>query len=295
MATTQSTSFPTPRPPHAQAYNTPPNSQGYQQQFPHQLPQQLLQQFPPQHPPQFPPMDPSQSPANLSPTSPSNTFNLPLANRQLRASKSPMYVPAALRPTERQHRPSPLTPPRSVHGSTDSLDNSDPHRPISRRSTTDNMTKATLGKVSEDEPPPTPIPIEDLPNVTGLPTREHWKPDANASICDAPVCQKRFGLWERRHHCRHCGNVFCGEHSGRQIPLDQDAEFHPKGAHCRACGHCWSAYANWVEERRERADSGESTVASTPAKATGRGGKSPEGQKPSIAQSLTRDWNWSTF
>ncbi len=287
MATTQPTSFPTPRP-HAQAYVTPPNSQGY--------PPHIFPQFPQQHPP-FPPMDPSQSPANLSPTSPSHVFQLPLANRQMRPPKSPMYVPAALRPTERL-RPSPLTPPRSVHGSTDSLDNADPNRPISRRSTTaDSKRKGALGKVSEDEPSAPPIPTDDLPAVTGLPDRSHWKLDSIAPICDAPVCQKRFGLWERRHHCRHCGNVYCGEHSGWQVPLDQDANYHPSGAQSRVCGHCWGQYDQWLEERRQKAESGELTMASTPVKAVAGRGKGVEGsdKRGSIAQSLTRDWNWSTF
>lgn len=286
MATTQPASFSNPRL-QAQVYNTPPNSQGHPQNFPPQFSQQY---------PQYPPMDPSQSPSNLSPTSPSNAFQLPLANRQMRPPKSPMYIPAALRPTERS-RPAPLTPPRSVHGSTDSLDNAAPNRPLSRRSTTDSKSKGALGKLSEDEPPSPQIPIDDLPTVTAPPSRSHWKPDSNASICDAPVCQKRFGLFERRHHCRHCGNIYCGAHSSWQIPLDQDANYHPKGAQFRACGHCWGQYGKWVEERRERAESGETVITSSPVKAVEGRGKGVEGQdrKSSIAQSLTRDWNWSTF
>ena len=55
-----------------------------------------------------------------------------------------------------------------------------------------------------------------------------------------------------------------------------------------------------MEERREMAqaegeeDGGE--VARTSSKPINKGNaKSPEGHKGSIAQSLTRDWNWSTF
>ena len=293
MATTQPTTFPIPGT-HAQAYTTPPNSQPY----PQQIPQQYLQQFPQQYPAQHPPMNPSgQHSTNPSPTFTSNVFDLPLANRQSRQPKSPMYVPAALRPTERQYRSTPLTPPRSVHGSTDSLDNkADANRPISRRST-DSKKKGILGKVRETEAPPTDVPTDDLPAVTGPPTRSHWKLDVNASICDAPVCQKRFGLWERRHHCRHCGNVFCGEHSEWQIPLDQEADFHPDGALVRSCGHCWGQYGQWAEDRRERRERGEEPEITTPVKAVlpkSGSGKVSEG-RGSLAQSLTRDWNWSTF
>ena len=294
MATTEPTNFPSPRQ-LPEAYTTPPNSQPSPQQFSQQLPHQYPQQYPPQHSPMGPP---SQMPPNASPTSPSTAFDLPLASRQQRQPKSPMYIPAALRPTERQHHPSPLTPPRSVHGSTDSLDNkADANRPISRRSTGSRKI-SILGNRLEDEPTPITIPTEDLPTVTGPPKRSHWKLDVNATICDAPVCQKHFGLWERRHHCRHCGDVFCGEHSQWQIPLDQNADFHPEGALVRACGHCWARYGKWVDERRERAERGEEQVESSlPVRAVlpkGGSGKAQEG-RGSIAQSLTRDWNWSTF
>lgn len=92
--------------------------------------------------------------------------------------------------------------------------------------------------------------------------------------------------------------MFCGEHSGWQIPLDQDAEFHPEGAQVRVCGHCWGQFERWVDERRERAARGdEEEDRTTPVKAVlpkGGSGKVQEG-RGSIAQSLTRDWNWSTF
>ena len=309
MATTQTTHFPATHP--AQAYTTPPNSQGYQP-YPPQLP--YLQQ-PQQYPPQFPPMESSSTPTptpptNISPTSPSAFTNanpsLPLANRQLRHPKSPMYIPAALRPTERPHRASPLTPPRSVHGSTDSLAAEDrpAARPLSRRST-DHLKKAAgtntladltegtpdLNAEAEEEPA---IPTSDLPAVTDPPTRSHWKPDSNAPICDAPVCAKHFSLFERRHHCRHCGNIFCAEHSSWTIPLDQDANFHPKGAVCKGCGHCWGEYNRWIDERAQgNFGGGISRTESTPIQA-----KKPAqagGQRNSIAQSLSRDWNWSTF
>lgn len=305
MATTQPTSFPTIQPTHA--YTTPPNSQGYQ---PYPPPNAYPPQFPPhqylphQYPPQYLQMDPSSSttptptpPSTISPTSPSALTSLPLANRQHRTPKSPMYIPAALRPTERQHRPSPLTPPRSVHGSTDSLEaEGHPARPLSRRST-DKTKKPLLSEVSESAPEQEeepPIPTHDLPPVTDLPTRSHWKPDRNAVVCDAPVCQKRFGIWERRHHCRHCGNIFCNEHSSWQVPLDQDAEFHPKGAQCRGCGHCWGEYNRWIDERAQGIFGGP-VLRRTESKPIENAPK-PQGQRHSIAQSLTRgDWNWSTF
>lgn len=283
MATSQP--FPMAGP--TQAYTTPPNSQPGTQTF---------------APPQYSPLHASS--ANQSPTAQSapNFPNLPLATRALRSPKSPMFIPAALRPTERPTdrtpRASPLTPPRSVHGSTDSLVNHTAGRPVSRRSTTDSRKQKSRAFTSmpEDEQNVTQE-YNDLCSVTGPPTRDHWKSDTNAPICDHPICHKSFGLFERRHHCRHCGNVFCNEHSARQIPLDQDANFNPKGATWRACEHCWDQFDLWkIERSSNRSDEGgRAETPHTPIKLIGREGKSPEGQKGAVASSVTRDYNWSTF
>lgn len=239
----------------------------------------------------------SGTPTDVSPTSPRShnmLSNVPLATKQLRPPKSPMYIPAVLRPTERP-RPGPLTPPRSVHGSWDSLEEAE--RPASRRSTVDNRTRG-LGRVVEDEV----ATDENWAKVTGLPTRKHWKPDANASICDAPICPKSFNLFERRHHCRHCGHIFCNTHSHYTIPLDEDAEFHPDGFESRACKHCWDQYCRWRMARRSRSNSVMSAATptmSTPVTRAGRAEGSPTAEtatrQGSISSSVPQNWNWSTF
>lgn len=266
-----------------QAYTTSPDSQLNLYGAPHTSPPSSI----------------SPTPTNISPTSPRTPAllpNLPLATRQLRPLKTPMYVPAVLRPTERPSRPTPLTPPRSMHGSTDSLDGVSTFRPPSRQPTSDAVTEDTE-RPTEGES----MPEEDLGNVTGAPTRDHWKPDANAVICDAPMCYRSFNLFERRHHCRHCGHVFCNTHSHYVVPLDQDAEFHPNGIESRACKHCWERYRSWKAHRSSRTNSissGIIGVSSSPAIGIGRGPgsrTSSDGPKTPAAASIPRDWNWSTF
>ncbi len=34
-----------------------------------------------------------------------------------------------------------------------------------------------------------------------------WEGDASATACRA--CARAFGLFLRRHHCRHCGTLVC--------------------------------------------------------------------------------------
>jgi len=111
------------------------------------------------------------TPNNASPTSPRTTLpsHLPAHTRQLRPPKSPLYVPAVLRPTDpprRLTRQSPLTPPQSSHNSFDNLENA---RTLNRHSTGDSG-KFGLGAITEAE-----WSTEGLGKVTALPTREHWK------------------------------------------------------------------------------------------------------------------------
>lgn len=112
------------------------------------------------------------TPNNHSPTSPRTSLlpsYMPPLGRQLREPRSPLYVPAVLRPTEpprRVTKPSPLTPPQSTHNSFDDLENA---RTLSRRSTGDSG-KFGLGAITEAE-----WSTEGLGKVTALPTRDHWK------------------------------------------------------------------------------------------------------------------------
>lgn len=125
------------------------------------------------------------SPASSNNNSPTSHHPLPLQSRQLRPPKAPLYVPAALRPTERpqkQHQQaSPPTPPRSIHASSslDSLNDSpatpEVYEPITRRSTMESShsgsVSAVVSKLAEDEW----MKNESLGYVTGLPTKDHWK------------------------------------------------------------------------------------------------------------------------
>ncbi|KAI8049965.1 hypothetical protein BDF22DRAFT_162746 [Syncephalis plumigaleata] len=108
--------------------------------------------------------------------------------------------------------------------------------------------------------------------VTGLPTRVHWKPDDQADRCAAFTCQKPFTLFERRHHCRRCGEVFCAGCSANLLPLDQDAEYHPAGVMSRVCNRCMSDAQKAVARKQQTSTrsntSGTTSIASSPGAST---------------------------
>jgi hypothetical protein len=124
--------------------------------------------------------------------------------------------------------------------------------------------------------------------------------DSASSCCDDAACSKVFGFFERRHHCRKCGNIFCGEHSSHEVPLDQKADFHPHAAKFRACNGCGAEYRAWEVARVSRSNSTnsrDSTTPGTPTVAVNRPNRTGFGAQKvgSLAKSVPSDWHWSTF
>ena len=61
------------------------------------------------------------------------------------------------------------------------------------------------------------------------PTGEHWVDDSTRTSCIA--CSKTFTLLRRRHHCRQCGEVFCGSCAPERQPAGLDTPMRL----CKAC------------------------------------------------------------
>ena len=142
-----------------------------------------------------------------------------------------------------------------------------------------------------------------FPPVSSQPTKEHWKPDPESSVCDDPTCKRNFGTFVRRHHCRRCGNIFCDSHSNFVVPLDQDANFNPRATPSRTCNHCFDQFRAWHSRNSSQSSSDTSSGAAggadasgstTPTAAVAAGGKKVA-STAEIAASVPRDWNWSTF
>ncbi len=145
-------------------------------------------------------------------------------------------------------------------------------------------------------------------------------------MCDEPTCKKTFNYFTRRHHCRRCGNIFCDFHSAFEVPLDENANYNPRGAPSRACAYCFREFKTW-RSRTNSSDISRTASDDTMQGAAGKGGVGgvgigAAGRKAmtaptspvmalvaragapgtptvakvlDVAQSVPGDWNWSTF
>lgn len=282
MATTTTTAT-TPLPP--QTYNIPQNHMGYYGANGQYSPSSSVS-------PESPRADP-QGPYNPNP------------RKQLRPLKSPLYVPAVFRPTTFSNT-SPSTPPDSARNSLNHVEDKN----TTAIQNTDYDTYMNLIVQGHEG--------TEIGDVTGPPTHEHWRPDEASPSCDSPQCKTNFNLFVRKHHCRHCGHIFCSTHSSQFIPLDQAARFHPDGYQSRACDTCHKQYQKWDTARSLRRKNSDDTASSNdsqsyksiPTQHQGHGhrrmqsaaiptsGGQPQQQQPiasSMANSVPKDWAWSTF
>ncbi|KAG1366384.1 1-phosphatidylinositol-3-phosphate 5-kinase FAB1A [Cocos nucifera] len=76
-------------------------------------------------------------------------------------------------------------------------------------------------------------------------SRDFWMPDHSCRVCYD--CDSQFTFFNRRHHCRLCGRVFCGKCTPNSIPVLSDD---PKSGgeeveRIRVCNFC---FKQWEQE-----------------------------------------------
>ncbi|KAK1416942.1 hypothetical protein QVD17_26061 [Tagetes erecta] len=77
-------------------------------------------------------------------------------------------------------------------------------------------------------------------------SRDFWMPDQSCRVCYE--CDSQFTLFNRRHHCRLCGRVFCAKCTHNWIPtrpsnntiIDEESE------KIRSCNYC---FKQWYQGR----------------------------------------------
>lgn len=76
-------------------------------------------------------------------------------------------------------------------------------------------------------------------------SRDFWMPDRSCRMCYE--CESQFTIFNRRHHCRICGKVFCGKCTNNNIPAPVSTGSPRRGyeenERVRVCNYCFKVHA----------------------------------------------------
>ncbi|KAL6878222.1 hypothetical protein ACP4OV_012392 [Aristida adscensionis] len=76
-------------------------------------------------------------------------------------------------------------------------------------------------------------------------SRDFWMPDHSCRVCYD--CDAQFTIFNRRHHCRRCGRIFCGKCTANSIPVSAGPDRNvDEGDRIRVCNFC---FKQWEQER----------------------------------------------
>ena len=104
----------------------------------------------------------------------------------------------------------------------------------------DTPRSPTLRPGNTPTPIPTPEPTQTDPDE--VVTRAHWQPHRPNDACSEPACGKRLVSANGSVNCRHCGKLFCNEHTQYQMKLSRSAQHEPvRGFWCRVCETCYKS------------------------------------------------------
>ena len=86
---------------------------------------------------------------------------------------------------------------------------------------------------------------ENYKSITSETKKLLWLPDSLSQNCFS--CETKFSLlFDRRHHCRICGNIFCGNCTNKQIQFSvKDKNRNDKVVKIKVCDYCFRISVNF--------------------------------------------------
>ncbi|KAG8047616.1 hypothetical protein GUJ93_ZPchr0008g12981 [Zizania palustris] len=112
--------------------------------------------------------------------------------------------------------------------------------------------KSWMPRRGEHSPPPPPPPPPQAgaaaasgavsPQPHDL-SRDFWMPDQSCRVCYD--CDVQFTILNRRHHCRHCGRVFCARCTSNSVLHAPEDAVREDCERIRVCNYC---FKRWLEE-----------------------------------------------
>lgn len=118
------------------------------------------------------------------------------------------------------------------------------------------------------------------------PIRSHWKMDMESDDCSG--CDTKFTLFLRKHHCRHCGDIFCFECLKYMANLNVLAKFEKprptstEDSMCKVSKVCRRCYDEYLEFLKGEGQFEGYT-------------KQQESSNGVVSSSIPSDWAWSSF
>ncbi|KAL9559162.1 hypothetical protein MBANPS3_000566 [Mucor bainieri] len=80
---------------------------------------------------------------------------------------------------------------------------------------------------------------EDRLNKFVLKSADQWQADHQVDTCQDKQCDQGFNWFQRKHHCRGCGNIYCSTHSSNRLPLFTGDASACKPTFSRVCDSCF--------------------------------------------------------
>ncbi|GLT59993.1 hypothetical protein SLA2020_327840 [Shorea laevis] len=77
-------------------------------------------------------------------------------------------------------------------------------------------------------------------------SRDFWMPDQSCMVCYD--CDYQFTVFNRRHHCRLCGLIFCAKCTAKSVPVpDDDTGLpHQERERIRVCNYCFKQWEQGI-------------------------------------------------
>ncbi|KAK3708035.1 carboxypeptidase Y-deficient [Vermiconidia calcicola] len=95
--------------------------------------------------------------------------------------------------------------------------------------------------------PPRPETVSS-PETDDIITRAHWQRPTGRDVCADPMCGRTLGGAAGQVNCRHCGRLFCDEHTMYQMKLSRSAQHEPvRGLWYRVCETCFKTREGYNE------------------------------------------------
>ena len=95
---------------------------------------------------------------------------------------------------------------------------------------------------SPDPRPTTSAPEPPAVNPEDIISKKHWQRRGIDDFCGEPACGKRLNSSNGYVNCRHCGKLFCDEHTMYQMKLSRSAQHEPvRGLWYRVCETCYKS------------------------------------------------------